>query len=203
MKMKAKFLVVFLISLPAFQFILNFGFPVYAQTENQPPDVFFGIDVAYDNQTEFEALVNEVSAYTNLLVIGCTGITHNVVRLDEVCQYVYDRGLYFIVYKHPPPNDEIDQAQWVADAKERWGDRFLGIYLVDESGGRQIDVDDYRFVNEADNYTDAADKYVETLDEVLKTYTEDVMTHRVLQLVQAQYRKDKLISILVHQPGWV
>ncbi len=136
------------------------------------PDFFVGVDTAYDNVEDVERLVDEVKSYTNLFGIGSTGITWNAAKLNEVCQYVYDRGLYFFVYKHPPPNQEINQSQWIADAKQKWGNRFLGIYLFDEVGGRQIDGDPYRFVDEADNYTDAANKYVGTLDELLNEYTE-------------------------------
>jgi hypothetical protein len=156
--MKPKCLVVFLISLLAFQVFLNSSYPVHAQTENQPLDVFFGVDVAYENVTEIKALINEISSYTNLFVIGCTGITYNVTRLDEVCQYVYDKGLSFIVYTEGPL-----QLQWLEDAKNRWGERFLGFYFWDENGGKQLDLFEYKAVVEADNYTDASNQFVNRL----------------------------------------
>ena len=28
---------------------------------------------------------------------------------------------------------------WLNSTKERWGDKFLGVYLFDEPGGKQID----------------------------------------------------------------
>ena len=57
-----------------------------------------------------------------------------------MCQYVYDGGLYFMMYKHPPLIiEEQNQTQWVADAKQKWGDYFLGLYIADDFGGRQID----------------------------------------------------------------
>jgi hypothetical protein len=95
--------------------------------------------------------------------------------------------LFFIVYKHPTSNQEIDQSQWIADAKERWGEHFLGIYLFDESGGRQIDNDEFRFVKEAKNFTDAANKYVELLDEGLKEYTELELNVGDLLLLTGDY----------------
>lgn len=172
--------------------ILLFAVPLFWEFETVKdsevePDFFVGIDTAYDNVEDIEKLVDSVKGYTNLFVIGSTGITLNRTKLDQVCQYIYGSGLYFIVYSHPPPNNEINQTQWVADAKQRWGDRFMGIYLIDESGGRQIDVDEYRFVEEADNYTDAANKYVETLDGVLKTYTEDMLKADGLSLFTGDY----------------
>ena len=156
--MKNKCLVFFLISLFASQVLLNSSFPVYAQTENQQADAFFGVDVAYENLTEIKTLINEISTYTNLFVIGCTGITHNITRLDEICQYVYDRGLSFIVY-----TERFLRREWLEDAKNRWGERFLGFYFWDENGGKQLDIYEYRAVEEADNYTDASNRFVNIL----------------------------------------
>ena len=156
--MKNKCLVVFLISLLTFQVFLNSSFLVHAQTDNQPPDVFFGVDVAYENLTEIKTLINEISPYTNLFVIGCTGITHNATRLNDICQYVYDKGLSFIVY-----SEGALQRQWLEDAKNRWGERFLGFYVWDENGGKQLDLYEYKAVDEADNYTDASNQFVDRL----------------------------------------
>jgi len=148
-------LVAFFISLLTVQAFLNSSFPVRAQTKNQPPEVFFGVDVAYENLTEIKILINEVSSYTNFLGIGCTGITYNVTRLDEVCQYGYDKGLSFIVY-----SERFLQHQWLEEAKNRWGERFLGFYFWDENGGKQVDLFEYKAVVEADNYTDASNQFV-------------------------------------------
>ena len=157
-KMKNKCWVVFLISLLTLPVFLNSSFPVYAQTENQEPDVFFGVDVAYENMTEIKMLIDEVSSYTNFFGIGCTGITYNATRLDDVCQYAYDRGLSFLVY-----TDRFLRHQWLEDAKNRWGERFLGFYVWDENGGKQLDLYKYKAFEEADNYTDASNKFVNTM----------------------------------------
>ncbi len=149
------------------------------------PDFFVGIDTAYDDVEDIKKLVDDVKSYTNLFGIGSAGITHNRTKLDEVCQYVYDSGLYFIVYKHP--TEKINQTEWIADAKKKWGDRFLGVYLFDEIGGRQIDDDLSRKVEEADNYTDAANKYVRYWNEYLKGYTEVKNDFANLPLFTADY----------------
>jgi hypothetical protein len=136
-------------------------------------DVFVGIDVAYDNVEDTKVLVDEVKSYTNLFVIGSTGITWNNSKLDEVCQYVYDSGLYFLVYTHPTNTTDFSQTQWITEARQRWEDRFLGLYAYDEPGGHQIDRDfPYNLVKEAKNYTDAANKYVGLLNENLKHFTD-------------------------------
>ena len=198
--MKAKCLVVFLISLLMFQVFLNFSFPVNAQTENQPPDVFFGIDVAYDNPIQFETLINEVSSYTNLLVIGCTGITHNVTRLNDVCQYSYDRGFWFIVYIEGPL-----QLQWVQEAKNRWSERFLGFYFWDENGGKQLDLFGHRIVWRAENYADASNQFVDRMKRALEflNYTEPA-TPTLFTSDYGLYWFDYKVGydVLLAQLGW-
>jgi hypothetical protein len=146
------------------------------------PDFFVGVDTAYDDVEDIKKLVDEVKSYTNFFGIGSSGITFNLTKLDEVCQYVYDNGLYFMIYMHPPPTEDIDQPQWVADARQRWGDLFLGLYIVDELGGRQIDCDEYMPITEADNYTDAANKYDEYVRHFLDIYTEDLNAGDLLSI---------------------
>ena len=60
--------------------------------EKNTPDLFVGIDVAYDDLDAIKRLVDETSSYTNTFVIGSTGITYNETKLDEACQYLYDKG---------------------------------------------------------------------------------------------------------------
>jgi hypothetical protein len=160
-----------------------------------PPDVFVGIDVAYDNVAEIKLLVDEIRSYTNTIVIGSSGITHDMAKLDDVCQYVYDRDFYFMIYAHPinDPDALVIQRQWVLDAKPRWGERFLGLYAFDEPGGRQLDNASYRVVREgwvADNYknwTEAADKYVNTAFVYLHHMIEDQMGGLDLPLFTSDY----------------
>lgn len=69
--------------------------------DSTSPDVYVGIDAAYDNQT-ITTLIDEVSSYTNLFIVGCTATTENQTRLDSICQYLYDRGMSFIIYQSYP-----------------------------------------------------------------------------------------------------
>jgi hypothetical protein len=161
---------------------------------NKPsPEVFVGIDVAYDNVAEIKLLVDEIRPYTNTIVIGSAGITLDMAKLDDVCQYVYDRGFYFMIYAHPQDNpDELAiQRQWVLDAKPRWGEQFLGLYAFDEPGGRQLDNASYKIVDDkhwfAVNYTDAADKYVNTAFVYLHHMIEDQMGGIDLPLFTSDY----------------
>ncbi len=122
------------------------------------PDVYVGVDVAYEDLVATEQLVDKISSYSNLLIIGCTGISYNVTRLNELAQYVYDRNMSFIVY-----TDERGEPsqQWLDTARNQWGNSFLGLYVYDEPGGKQLDQAKFPTVTSANNYTDAATQYIE------------------------------------------
>jgi hypothetical protein len=137
--MKPKRLGILLASLLIAQVFLNYSSLINAHAEQKTPDIFTGIDVAYENLTETKKLIDEVCSCTNLFIVGCTGITYNPTRLDETCQYIYDKGLSFIIYSERPP-----QTEWLESAKTRWGNRFLGFYVFDEAGGHQLDLQRYR-----------------------------------------------------------
>jgi hypothetical protein len=182
-----KYKVVLAILLVSMFFVLLF-WRLEPVKEPSEPDFFVGVDTAYDDVEDIKKLVDKIKSYTNFFGIGSTGITFNRTKLDEVCQYVYDNGLYFMVYKHPPPDHEINQSRWVADATQKWSDRFLGLYVVDEWGGHQIDCDgDFMPIKEADNYTDASNKYDEYVSHFLSYYTEDYMHAGDLLSITADY----------------
>jgi len=162
-------------------------------SDKAAPDVFVGIDIAYDNVAEIKLLVDEIRPYTNTIVIGSTGITFDVAKLDDVCQYLYNRSFYFMIYAHPlgDPEKLSIQCQWVLDAKPRWGEQFLGLYAFDEPGGRQLDNASRKVVKDkdwfADNWTEAADKYVNTTFIYLHHMIQDQMCGLQLPLFTSDY----------------
>jgi hypothetical protein len=166
--MKPVFLAVFLITVLVVSVFVGYSFLTLEYSEETVPELFVGVDVAYDNIEEIKGLVDEISNYTNTLVIGSTGITFNVTKLDEVCNYVYGRGMYFMIYMHPNDEKFDEQRQWVEDAKTNWKQHFLGLYTFDEPGGRQLDDAEYKvFYETPTNQTDAENKYVSKLNGIL------------------------------------
>ena len=178
-----------LIPLLIISLFLTFG----SFDEPSEVDVFVGVTAAYDNVEEIKLFVDEVSSYINTIGIGSTGITFDVAKLNDVCQYVYDKGLYFMIYAHPI-NDIAElaiQYQWVINAKPRWGDQFLGLYAIDEPAGRQLDNASITVVkNEdwfADNYAEAAEKYVNETFIYLHHLIEDQMGGLDLTIYTSDY----------------
>ena len=123
-----------------------------------PPKFFVGIDVAFYNLDEMYELIDEVSSYTNLFIIGTNGISSNETMLIETCQYLYDRDMYFIIYI-----SGSYRLGWIKGIEEKYRDHFLGVYYDDEQGGKQLDLYEFRWVYEAKNYSDAANQFVQGL----------------------------------------
>ena len=122
------------------------------------PEFFVGIDVAFYDLDEMYNLINEVNAYTNLFIIGTTDISLNESRLYAACQYLSDLDMYFIIYVTGSLS-----LQMIKEIETVYGDHFLGIYYDDEQGGKQLDNYDYRWVYEADDYSDAAYQFFQGL----------------------------------------
>jgi hypothetical protein len=168
--MKLKFLAIIFIMLLASSVSIGYSFLVREHSKEEMPELFVGVDVAYDNMDQIKSLVDKISSYTNTIVFGSTGVTHNFTKLNDACKYVYNRGMYFMLYMHPDPTQLDEQQQWLEDAKTRWGQQFLGLYAFDEPGGRELDKADYTVLGGIEtptNYTDAADKYTSTLNNIL------------------------------------
>jgi hypothetical protein len=127
------------------------------------PDIFVGIDLAYGGLDQIKQWVDQVSSYTNLFVLGCTGVTQNKLDLDNACQYLFDKDMFFIVYQDYPLDYNwflSGKSSWFEDAKARWGNHFMGFYYADEVGGRQLDLDPHwTTVKKAEDYANASSQF--------------------------------------------
>ncbi len=117
------------------------------------PDVYVGVDMSYCTATgpdEAKTLIDQVSGYTNLFVVGTTGVTNNSTVLNDVLQYAYDRGLSFISFVPSTFGNASDSAdlgfapqaaQWLETAQTNWGDSLMGFLhpVNDEPGGHILD----------------------------------------------------------------
>ena len=162
--MKFKQLTVLLILVLVLPIFLNPYLDVKAATAQISPTLYFGVDVAFGSIDATEQLIDNISSYTNFFVIGCTG-GYNETRLTIISNYVYSKGLTFIVYSDDP---RYPSSQWLETAHNTYSNSFLGIYYFDEPGGKQLDQANYPAVTNAENYTDAASKYFKTVNWYLR-----------------------------------
>jgi hypothetical protein len=131
------------------------------RNEGSEEKFFFGVAYGQDTVEETKLLIDKVKNYTNLFIIDSYTITTNNTNpqvLNEICDYAAKANLHFIVYFFSFLSGEWQQ-EWLDTAKQTWGEKFLGIYLRDEPGGRQIDL--AQTVRNASNYSEAADEFVQ------------------------------------------
>lgn len=138
------------------------------------PKFFVGVEFLYTgDMNTCQKIVEKVRDYTNTLVIGLSKnleVTKNETLLNQVCDYVYHEGFYFIVQLTGIIKFSYNITDWVVTAKNKYGDRFIGIYYFDEPGGRQLDKDSSRFVSTAENWKEASEKYVYLLYAHIEPY---------------------------------
>jgi hypothetical protein len=186
--MKIELAVILFVAMLIFQpFLVVSG--VQAQvSKDGKTDVYVGVDVAYEDLAATEQLVDKISSYANLLVIGCTGITYNETRLNEICQYILDRNMSFIVYTDIP--GKVSQ-QWIENAKTQWGNSFLGLYVTDEIGGRQLDqAKDFTTVTSATDYADAKTQFVSHVNFFLNFFSNQANPNTLFTSDYALYNFD-------------
>ena len=139
-------------------------------------DIYVGIDIGYGNEEDALGQIDKVSSYVNLIVLGSLNLTRDTEKLTRVCDHIYLKGLHFIVYvgfgeeaEAPPRGPD---SQFFVNAMERYGDKFLGVYLFDEVGGKLIDGGHSVNVTAAKTYSEAAILYTHHLNYFLSNVSE-------------------------------
>ncbi len=146
--------------------------------EISTPEFYVGVEFAYsDNVDDLKALVDKVKDYTNLLVLGAVQMSFNQTALTESCDYMYDAELSFIILFTDTTLYSSDQtpAVWIVEARQKYGDKFLGVYRYDEPGGNQLDQGRSRLISRDNvaaigNYSNAAKHFVNNLHAHLEPY---------------------------------
>jgi len=115
-----------------------------AKQNNRSSKLFYvGIETGWNaTVAECEALINQVKNYTNLYIIASPQVIKNQTALNEVCNYAYSAGLYFMpeFYEQIFLNDTgYVPSEWFTAAQGRYGSHLLGVYYYDEPAGSQLD----------------------------------------------------------------
>ena len=180
------FILIAIIVTPLFFVALNHG-----NNQKSGPDFFVGVEYALsDSSVEgCKALVDRVKNFTNLFVVDSLGIALDKKSITEVCDYVYDAGLYFVVFYislHEKQDSDLVLRYnyyphiWIAEARKKYGDKFLGAYTMDEPGGNQLDSGSFQLVKDAEDQVQAAELFVNLLNGHIDYYLyarecEDIM----------------------------
>jgi len=149
------------------------GASLLTQETATKPEVFVGVDVAFGDENIVYYVADKVAGYANLIILGSLDVTNDTAALIRVCDYLYERDFYFIIYVgfamegYLPPRGP-DQ-QFFSSTVNKWGDKFLGTYFFDEAGGKQID-QNHPVVSEAENFSEAAKDYVYYINNALVHY---------------------------------
>jgi hypothetical protein len=134
-------------------------------------DFFVGVEFAYsDNVGDLKALVDKVKDYTNLFVIGSIEITFNQTALDEASDYIVGSGLHLIVLFTDMNKYNYTIFNWMVDAKQKYGNMFLGVYRYDEPGGNQLDLGPSLLIENGTDYADVAANYTNGLGLLVNYY---------------------------------
>jgi hypothetical protein len=147
-----------------------------AEMLNQSKLVFVGMDIGYGDEQTAIKLIDKVADYVNLIILGSLEVTNDTEALTRVCDYLYEKDLHFIVFvsfaEHgyiPPRGPD---PQFFENATQKWGDKFLGVYIFDEVGGKLMDSDHSINMTAANSYSEAATIYTHHLDFFLDNITQ-------------------------------
>jgi len=136
------------------------------------PEVFVGMDIGYGDEQTAIKLIDKVADYVNLIILGSLQVTNDSEALTRVCDHLYKKNIHFIIFisfsehGYTPPRGP--EPQFFVQAAEKWGEKFLGVYVFDEVGGKLIDGAHSISMTDVTNYNEAATRYTHHIDFYLK-----------------------------------
>jgi len=102
-----------------------------------PEPLYVGVTYCGNSVMEAKELIDEVKDCTNLFVLQSGTLQWNIEAMNEIGDYAIASGLNYTV--SGGTGNTVGLTAWLNDAKERWGEQFIGIYYNDEPGGKMLD----------------------------------------------------------------
>lgn len=110
--------------------------PTYVSSSDPEP-FYVGVTYCGDSVSEAKQLIDRIKDYTNLFVIQSGTLQSQPEKINEICDYAVNSGLYFMVYFG---NQHYNyRNNWLLTFKDAWTEKFLGIYFGDEPAGKMLD----------------------------------------------------------------
>jgi len=104
---------------------------------SDPEPFYVGVTYCGNSVSEAKQLIAKVKDYTNLFVIQSGTLQSQPEKINEICDYAVDSGLYFMVYFGSQHWNYRNN--WLLTFKDTWAGKFLGVYFGDEPAGKMID----------------------------------------------------------------
>jgi len=139
--MKKKLVVVVAVLLLLVGLVAVTSFIVFNQ-KNESKSFYVGVTYCGSSVQEAKELVDRVKNYTNLFVLQSGSLLDNTVAMEEIGAYVVAQNLSYAISGSTSDLLRLNQQQlsiWLIEAKERWGEQFIGTYYNDQPGGKMLD----------------------------------------------------------------
>ncbi|MCL2291803.1 MAG: hypothetical protein FWC30_01860 [Candidatus Bathyarchaeota archaeon] len=131
--------VVLLLSVLLIGLITIVGYVVLS--EEKQKSFYVGVTYCGSSVEEAKELVDKVKDCTNFFVLQSGSLMGDTEAMEEIGDYVVASNISYAVmgsvYDHVGLSRQV-LSGWLIEAKERWGERFIGVYYNDEPGGSTV-----------------------------------------------------------------
>ena len=102
-------------------------------------EFYVGVTYCGSSVQEAKELIDKVKNYTNLFILQSGPLATNSEAINEIGDYACAANLNYAI----SGSTQSSHADLIKDisleAKARWGEQFIGIYYMDEPGGKMLD----------------------------------------------------------------
>jgi hypothetical protein len=121
------------------------------ESTEETADCYVGVSFCGNTTAEAERLIDRVKEFTNLFILQSGPVSENETATNEICDYAVEAGLNIIVFfgdldpKILQNKGLTWRLSWLSMAKQRWRDKFLGVYYYDEPAGNWLDYKNWNY----------------------------------------------------------